>query len=139
MLIPQKRGMEPESKWSVPQRHRAHRVRNTLMPKSYLGVLGASAVGSSRVLSKSVWRSAGEFDQAAAGGPGNDRLVGNDFGFPVFHSAGERDPCADFMAAGAGFGVDFFVRVLGQASAVAGQDFQELLVERNVDLAVLGF
>jgi hypothetical protein len=35
------------------------------------------------------------------------------------HRAGERDPGSDLVATGAGFGIDFFVRVFSQFGAVA--------------------
>src|SRR5918992_1904364 len=52
-----------------------------------------------------------EGEQAAAGGPRDDRLIGEQLGFPIGQRAREGDPCPDFMAAGACFGIDLFVRV----------------------------
>src|SRR5581483_5233717 len=78
--------------------------------------------------------------QAAAGGPGDDRLVGKDFGAAVLHRAGEGDPGADLVAAGARFAVDFLVAVAGQARAVAAAELVEKLpVEGTIDPAVLRF
>ena len=60
----------------------------------------------------------GEFHQAAARGPRHYRLVGDQFGFPALHRAGQGDPGSDLVAAGAGFAVDLVVGVGGQLRVV---------------------
>jgi len=50
-----------------------------------------------------------ELDQAAAGCPWHHRFIGEQFRFPPFNGAGEGNPGSDFMSAGTGLPVNFFM------------------------------
>src|SRR5690606_23567357 len=76
--------------------------------------------------------------EPAARRPLVDRLVSQEFGRPAGNGAGDDDPGADFVAAGARLG-DLGMAVAPQRAAVIRPDMRdEFPVERLVDGAVLG-
>ena len=81
-----------------------------------------------------------ESDQFAAGGPGPYGLVGQEARLPLRHRSGQGDPGPDLVSAGTSFAGDFLVGVRSEPRLVSPKDvIEKLLIELDVDLAVLGF